>query len=169
MRYPVTLEAILERSEPEPNSGCWLWMHKTDRQGYPIAKRNRKEFRVHRASYEAAHGVIPSGLFVCHRCNCPSCVNPVHLYLATNAGNLADAARDGLMVHGDQHWTRRHRGNSRPWTGGEHHWKARLTWEQVHQMRIAYAHGETIRQLAERYRVHYDTAYAAIHGLTWKD
>lgn len=42
------------------------------------------------------HGPIHAGLFVCHSCNNKKCINPNHLYLATNQKNIQDAYRDGL-------------------------------------------------------------------------
>ena len=67
-------------------------------KGYGERTVNGKRWLAHRYAYTAAHGPIPSGLFVCHRCNNKGCVNVEHLYLADNATNIKDAYRDGLMV-----------------------------------------------------------------------
>lgn len=40
-------------------------------------------------------GPIPPGMFVCHRCDTPLCINPAHLFLGSNRENLRDAASKG--------------------------------------------------------------------------
>ncbi len=74
-----------------PNA-CWPWMGaRARRDGYGRFDHDA----AHRAAYRFATGPIPDGLFVCHRCDNPPCVNPLHLWLGAAADNNADRDAKG--------------------------------------------------------------------------
>jgi hypothetical protein len=84
---------------PEPNSGCWLWIGATDRDGYGVTFPN---IPAHRESYERHISEIPEGMHVLHKCDTRSCVNPTHFFLGTNAENMADKVKKGRQARGSK-------------------------------------------------------------------
>jgi hypothetical protein len=68
---------------------CWGWHLKKDKNGYSIFWIE-KSIKAHRYSYEIHHGKIPDGLIVCHKCDNPTCTNPLHLYAGTHKDNALD-------------------------------------------------------------------------------
>lgn len=92
-----TLRARFEsHCEPEPNSGCLLWDGAL-KNGYGEirARLDSGAYAVlyaHRLAWEFAHGDIPKGLMVLHRCDVKSCCNPDHLFLGTHVDNANDMA-----------------------------------------------------------------------------
>lgn len=94
-------DRIFKNSHPEPNSGCWIWTRFVTKEGYPRIKLgDRMYMRAHRASFLAYHGPISEGLFVCHRCDTPICVNPEHLWAGTPLENTRDMIAKGRQVTG---------------------------------------------------------------------
>lgn len=77
-------------------AGCWLWTGCVVRRYGQFGVSPGVSARAHRFSYELAYGPIPEGMFVCHKCDTPLCVNPTHLFLGTNSDNQLDAVQKGL-------------------------------------------------------------------------
>ena len=76
--------------------GCWLWIATVTNKGYGQFSKGRVSVTAHRMSWELANGVKPpTDLFVCHRCDTPTCVNPAHLFLGTHRDNIADMVAKG--------------------------------------------------------------------------
>jgi hypothetical protein len=137
----------------QKGDGCWEWTGATfpGMYGKLYVLELRKEVAVHRVSWEIHFGPIPEGMLVCHTCDNRLCVRPEHLFLGTNAENMADMVQKA----------RASRGEARP--------TARLTAENVVAIRTAYAAGGTShRLLGEEYGVSETTIRAVISRAHWR-
>ena len=80
---------IEDKSIPEPNSGCWLWLGSVN-NGYGVVGLHCVSFAAHRISFEAFKRKISPGKIVRHLCNNTYCVNPEHLAEGTRKDNSDD-------------------------------------------------------------------------------
>jgi len=98
-------DRFYEEVLPEPNTGCWLWtgaVH-SERKPYGRFGFEGRTVAAHRMSYQLHKGRIPTGMFVCHKCDNPNCVNPDHLFLGTYLDNIQDRNRKGRQARGTRH------------------------------------------------------------------
>lgn len=84
---------------PVPWSGCWIWLLGCSDTGKPLMRWQGKTSTVYRVILAAKLGrALERCEFVCHRCDQPLCCNPDHLFLGSNADNVADMCRKGRLV-----------------------------------------------------------------------
>lgn len=79
---------------------CHEWMGHRHRKGHGMRYHDGKMRYAHRVAWELAHGPIPPGMCVCHRCDNPRCVRVEHLFL----GTVADNNRDMFSKGRDMAW-----------------------------------------------------------------
>lgn len=123
--------------------GC-IEVEKKAKNGYGYIGR----FLAHRVVYEGAFGPIPKGMFICHKCDNPSCINIDHLFMGTPKDNTRDMIRKG-------------RTNPRK---GESHYRAILTESQAKE--IIEAEG-MYKDIAERYGVGKHAVECIKRGENW--
>lgn len=148
----------------DQGEGCWLWQGSTTKGGYGRIKHKGLIHRAHRLSWQLQRGPIPDGLFVCHKCDVPLCVNPDHLFLGTAAENARDRDRKGRNSHGPGHFSKT---QPERVLRGERHGMAKLTVEQVREIRRLLA-AYTCVDIAKQFGVNYTTISRIKRGQGWK-
>ena len=97
------LDRFVDKFYECPNTGCWIWTASTFSSGYGKFKLDGRSRGAHQVSYEANVAPTHDGLCVLHRCDVPLCVNPDHLFLGTQADNMADRSAKGRTASGEAH------------------------------------------------------------------
>lgn len=143
-------------SKVEFSDGCWVWKGSARETGYGQFNNEGKIVKAHRLAYEWIVGPIADGLYVCHHCDNRLCVRPDHLFLGTAKENMQDCVRKGRLVHVS--------------AKGEDGGSAKLTWEQVREIRNTYASGGISQPaLAREYGVVQGTISNILLHKTWKE
>jgi hypothetical protein len=130
---------------------CWNWLGGKYKPGYGKFWYQGKMESAHRMAYQLAVGSIDNGMFVCHRCDNPGCVNPDHLFLGTNQDNVNDA------IGKDRH------------SRGTRNGRAKINAKDVLSIREMYATNNWSQSaLAKMYGVGQTEISNIVIGKTWQ-
>jgi len=100
--YECTLKRFWENVVKKEGDQCWEWL------GKKSGPDGRSRFSTSlypaeaaaRIMYRLVKGNIPEGLFVCHHCDNPGCMNPDHLFLGTHQDNTDDMVSKNRQAMG---------------------------------------------------------------------
>lgn len=130
---------------------CWTWTGYIGSRGYgAIHWKGSPATRAHRIAFEITFGPIPEGQVVMHTCDNKLCVNPAHLKLGTQLANMRDAVLKGRFPTGEQAPA------------------AKLTEEQVIEIRRRAASGASYWDLSRDYNVVYGTIGRIVRRESWR-
>lgn len=132
---------------------CLEWDGLRDKDGYGLryVPAERQYRRVHRLVWAEQNGPIPAGGMILHKCDNPPCYDLDHLYLGDGWDNARDKSDRGRIA-----------GAKNP--------NARVTLEQVHEMRVRYSEGNArLKDLSELYGIRISTVSKIIRNESWKE
>ncbi len=130
---------------------CWEWTRGHDKSGYGYFYIG-EHILAHRFAYELDHGWgSADGNLVLHSCDNPPCCNPKHLFLGTHKDNAQDRDK---------------KGRSQRTKGDECSW-AKLTKDDILEIRKLLAEGVIQRRIAEKFKVSPATICYINKNATW--
>ena len=144
---------IQERFESKftKSDGCWEWNAGKVRDGYGQFRIAGLMQKAHRVAYQLYVGEIPAGLYVCHRCDNPGCVNPGHLFLGTKSDNNRDRKNKGRSAH----------------QFGEKNGRSKLSDVQAVEIMVKHNEGASVVDLAKEFGVAHQTISNIVCGRNW--
>lgn len=129
---------------------CKLWTGATHPKGYGARRYKGETWTAHKAAWDEHNGPVPEGLNVLHRCDVRNCYEITHLFLGTQADNIADMVAKGRQAKGSRNG------------------HAKLTEEKVREIRTrCAARVQTQRSIAREYGVTEQTISDIVHRRKW--
>lgn len=120
--------------------------------GYIRDPESKKLVKAHRLAFKLTYGHWPTPMGL-HRCDCPACFNPRHIFEGTTTDNMAD-----MKAKGRDNYMR-----------GENNGRAKLTFQQACEIRERHIPGSSnYKELAKEYRVSITVVYSILQGRNWR-
>lgn len=141
-------EALRHRGWVVAESGCWEWSGASSK-GRAWISQGQEMVPAYRLAYEAWVGPIPEGIYVCHHCDNPLCINPDHLFLGTHDDNMADMTIKGRSTHGKRNG------------------QAKLSPEQVRAIPEMVRAGKTQSEIGRMFGVSRSAIALIVQGRRW--
>jgi hypothetical protein len=140
-----------------PRSGCWLWTGTRATRGMTYGRvylPGGRAVSAHRVMWHLIVGPLSPGVDVLHSCDNAGCCNPGHLRAGDHEANMSDM-RD------------RRRARGFAYRFGEQNPSAKLSNDQVREIRRRHATGETMAGLGREFGVGANTIWKIIHRVRW--
>lgn len=144
-------ERFMKKVKVNNDTGCWEWLGFKGLNNYGQFSIGGRTVLAHRASFLIFNGDLVRGMCVCHRCDNPMCVNPVHLFQGTRSDNMQDCIKKG-------------RRNSKGAEGVKHH-RSVFADDDIRSIRNS---SDTRRNLADKYGVTTSAIGQILRGVSWR-
>lgn len=96
-----TLETrINEKWKLNSITGCHEWIANKTKRGYGLIWNEGKMMLAHRVRYSLTYGEIPPNTEIRHKCDNPSCCNPLHLEKGSHKENMKDMVSRSRQAKG---------------------------------------------------------------------
>ena len=137
-----------------PNErGCRLWTGSAagsrpeHRYGKLVFNGRRRQ--AHAVAWELTNGTVPDKESVLHKCDVTLCCEPSHLFTGTDKINAEDRNAKGRQAR------------------GERHGRAKLTEEDLPEIRRQVAAGSSQRKVAKKFNIAQITVSRVVRRETW--
>jgi hypothetical protein len=140
VRPPIAKRFYARISETPTESGCLEWLGSFDKNGYGFLSVGNKNAFAHRIAWTLVNGPIPDGMVIAHHCDNPRCCRIEHLFCCTQIDNIHDM-------------NAKRRNSPPPMHLGEGNHKAKLTAEQVMEIRSGKFAGWGQHRIAQHFGI----------------
>ena len=138
----------------DSTTGCHNFLGFRDRNGYGRIKYQNRGYAAHRLFWIIKNGELTSEQHILHHCDNPACFNIEHLFVGSNADNVADKVSKYRQYH--------------PPKGKMHHRSmAKLSEEQVIEIKSLLKRGYRQSDIYRDFKVSRATINDIALGKTW--
>ncbi len=150
------VKRFLSKVDVRDENECWPWLGAVSKKlNRGLIKFEGPTEYAYRVSYKIFKEKIPKGFDICHSCDNGIYCNPKHLWPGTRKQNMEDCIKKG-------------RNSLPPRFEGEQHPQAKLTEEDVLEIKILLKQNRTQKIIALQFNVTPTSISYIKRGKTWR-